>query len=120
MSDLDPRGLDAALREFGKCWNEPLPFDKAVAGAIRAYLDAIEPEGEPDRIAVVVNANGSGFGQILKSPEQDSAREIDGVLRVTERRAAEWFPGPFARAIVECRLPRPAEPAVVKGRVGDA
>ena len=111
--DLDPRGLDAALREFGKCWNEPLPFDKAVAGAIRAYLDAIEPEGEPDRIAVVVNALGQSTARYMHDGWQDD-RDWGCVHAQAEYYG---FHAPFARAIVECRLPRPAEPAVVKGRV---
>ena len=112
MSDLDPSGLEAALREFGKCWNEPLPFDKAVAGAIRAYLDAIEPEGEPDRIAVVVNAAGEGMGCTITA-----TTVVD--WDVVEDEALGYSAGPFRRQIVRCHLLRPEPVAEVEGAAED-
>ena len=110
--DLDPNGLEAALREFGKCWNEPLPFDKAVAGAIRAYLAAIEPENEPDRIAVVVAFESD---EVVAEPlfgdeHMENMRER---WRFLENQCIS--PGPFRRQIIRCHLLRPEPVAEIEG-----
>lgn len=112
MSDeLDPRAIEAALDAFR---DEPLSLGwtcedrERVTNAIRAYLDAIKPEGKPDRIAVVINLCGEGEALIVHEVPDE------GFWQWLENQSGH---GPFARAIVECYLPRPSEPVTVKGRV---
>lgn len=136
--ELDARGLKAAAAP-----NRPTDYQVGVAhGRREAYRRAIEwartirdkgagfddligclqaeemnppqfepPRSlpEPDRIAVVVDRDGVGHAKFVNgSHSEDNWRLMQNLAAST---------GPFARAIVECRLPRPAEPVTVQGRV---
>lgn len=81
---------------------------------IQAYLAAL-PSAEPgrDRIAVVV---GQGFAWGLARFNGEGMDERD--WRDMEAEAeSDGAQGPFARAIIRCNLPRPAEPVEVSGTV---
>ena len=120
--DLDPKGLEAAYAEaVANGWaphdetaKERAATIETLANIVSEYLAAIEPEGEPDRIAVVVNDERLGAGLPLAHRFGLHDDQWEAIERVA---GSFGHSPPFARAIVECRLPRPAEPAVVKGRV---
>jgi hypothetical protein len=109
---------------FGKAANECGP---ALTSRLRLflseYLDAL-PRQEPgrDRIAVVVSRHGVGNAWIL-DPEQDrvmsasSWDEMEAEMQDDDGCCEPGFNPPFARAIIHCNLPRPAEPVEVSGIV---
>lgn len=113
MTELDPRGLEAAAKALSELDSDGsvswTAYAHEAAGAIRAYLAVTTPAGDLDRIAVVVNADGGGVASIVDHHELSEVEWRD--------MEADAFGGPFVRAIVECRLPRPAEPVTVRGRV---
>lgn len=108
MTIPDPRGLEAAKKALG--YDGPA---KALVTAIRAYLDAMRPSGEADRIAVVMNENRE---LVCWGVDKDDLCE--GMWIGLEGRAvANGVPGPFARQIVRCHLRRPEPPAEIEGVV---
>lgn len=80
------------------------------------YLAALAP-AEPgrDRIAVVVDGEGTAFGWDVN----DLGTSDEIVWRSLEREAERVLDmtAPFARAVIRCNLPRPAEPVEVEGSV---
>lgn len=84
---------------------------------IQAYLAAL-PSAEPgrDRIAVVVNRYGNGTTAILAPLAHLDEDDWKGLEARIEDISGP-FEGPFARAIIRCNLPRPAEPVEVSGTV---
>jgi hypothetical protein len=112
--DLDAKGLEAAWAELvRRGWCDGGMLDRDLPAIIAAYLDAAQPAGEVDRIAVVVDPAGRAFGATYRQ-----ATPTYQFLRLERMLVIEGgADGPFARAIVEVKLPRPAEPAVVAGRV---
>ena len=134
MTELDEKGL-AAAREHAQSidWisddetlSEAEDSNRQLSGIIRAYLaatrtsDALrdlqrmgqECERKADRLAVVTNGLGQSTARYMHDGWQDD-RDWGCVHAQAEYYG---FHAPFARAIVECRLPRPSEPAAVKGK----
>jgi hypothetical protein len=118
--DLDAKGLEAAALVGARVLRDTIGWDNQAARAKAVYqamADAAQPEGEADRIAVVVSAPKDGDraynSRLLLDPDtkltEEDWRDLEGWVDEC------W--GPLARAIVEVKLPRPAEPAVVAGRV---
>ena len=129
--DLDAEGF-AAARAHAEAidW---LPDDGSMADRqdgyrqlgeiLLAYLNALpKPEQGRDRIAVVVSRHGVGNAWIL-DPEQDrvmsasSWDEMEAEMQDDDGCCEPGFNPPFARAIIHCNLPRPAEPSEVEGSV---
>ena len=108
--DLDPRGLEAARKACDDLLLSHDISDKDMADIITAYLAASAPEGEPDRIAVLAAADGWSGAAVVHDGETVDWLDMEATM------VKHGSQGPFARAIVECRLPRPSEPVVVKGR----
>ena len=113
MRELDAMGLEAAIEAAGNVAPTPNWRRDQFAMAIRAYLDAIEPEGEPDRIAVVVNEAGEGMGCTITA-----TTVVD--WDVVEDEALGYSAGPFRRQIVRCHLLRPEPVAEAEGAAEDA
>ena len=113
MRELDAMGLEAAIEAAGNVAPTPNWRRDQFAMAIRAYLDAIEPEGEPDRIAVACNPSGRAFGATFRNGSADAqCARLEKMLMLEG-----GDKGPFRRQIVRCHLLRPEPAAEVEGVV---
>ena len=117
IDELNKTALRAALSkaaDLGWCFEQAPRHRADLAKIIMAYLDRLADEPKParDRIAVVVDLDGTALGWDVDECSENTWRAL-------EREAEGLYDihGPFARAIVRCNLPRPAETVEVEGSV---